>query len=50
LSCLWVDDVVVDRGLVIPYLNFSGLDDVLISIDVGREVSIFVRPLCPVII
>ena len=35
MSCLWVDDVVVDRGLVIPYLNFSGLDDVLISIDVG---------------
>ena len=45
---LWVDDVVVDTGLLIPYLNFSGLDDVRIVVNLGREGSSVFLPICPV--
>ena len=44
---LWVDDVVVDTGLLIPYLNFSGLNDVFAVVEFGREGSVVFLPICP---
>ena len=37
LTCLWVDDVVVDTRLLIPDLNFSRLDNVFVIVEFGGK-------------
>jgi len=48
LSCLWINDVVVDTGFLIPYINFSGFNNVLVVVEFGRKVCTVVRPICPI--
>ena len=48
LTCLWVDDVVVDTRLLIPNLNFPRLDDVFAIVEFGGKGGIVFLPVCPV--
>ena len=43
-----IDDVVVNAGFFIPYLNFSGFENVFSAVDLGRKRGIVFLPICPI--
>jgi len=43
-----IDDVVVNAGFFIPYLNFSGFENVFSVVDLGRKRGIVFLPICPI--
>jgi len=47
-TCLWIYDVIVDAGLLIPDLNFPGLDDVFAVVEFGGKGGIVFLPVCPI--
>lgn len=46
----WIDDVVVDTRFFIPYLNFSGFENMFIYIDFSRKGGVLSLPVCPLTI
>ena len=43
-----IDNVVVNTGFVILYLNFSGFENVFSAVDLGRKRGIVFLPICPI--
>jgi len=43
-----IDDVVVNTRLAVPYLNFSGFENMFSAVDLGRKRGIVFLPICPI--